>query len=93
MKSQICPKCGEDCNRESADVGVGVIYGPWGCYCGWSEDPHYDASEGVSPAQKEAGPARYVDSTGCSHSVDRIVENVTRFGIPEEVVRDVFEQE
>jgi hypothetical protein len=22
-------------------VGVGVIYGPWGCYCGWSEDSRY----------------------------------------------------
>lgn len=33
-----CPKCGDDCWRDSADVGVGIIYGPYNCtYCGWSE--------------------------------------------------------
>jgi predicted RNA-binding Zn-ribbon protein involved in translation (DUF1610 family) len=38
-----CPRCG-DTNiwRESCDVGVGVIYGPYGCQCGWSEDWEYD---------------------------------------------------
>ncbi len=35
---EACPKCGADCWRESADVGVGIIYGPWGCpECCWSE--------------------------------------------------------
>ena len=38
-----CPKCGGDCWRDDVDVGVGIIYGPWGCEdCGWSEDPRYD---------------------------------------------------
>lgn len=34
-----CPECGsEHCSRDEADVGVGVIYGPWRCGdCGWSE--------------------------------------------------------
>ena len=38
-----CPNCKEDCGRDEVDVGVGVIYGPWGCgCCGWSEDPRYN---------------------------------------------------
>jgi hypothetical protein len=45
-----CPKCGEDCWRKDVDVGVGVIYGPWGCSCGWSQDREYDSSEGPAPA-------------------------------------------
>lgn len=85
-----CPKCGEECCRDSADVGVGVIYGPWGCICGWSSDPHYDASNGPSPAQLEAGDGRWVDSTGCSHSVARIADDLERFKIPRAAVEDVF---
>lgn len=41
-----CPKCGRDCWRDSADVGVGVIYGPYGCPCGWSESAEYDVTDG-----------------------------------------------
>ena len=38
-----CPKCKSQCERDEADVGVGIIYGPWGCgECGWSEDEKYD---------------------------------------------------
>ena len=38
-----CPLCGErDLDRDSVDVGVGVIHGPYGCQCGWSEDPKYN---------------------------------------------------
>ncbi len=45
-----CPKCGSDCWREEVDVGVGVIFGPYGCpECGWSEDTYYDLSEGQDP--------------------------------------------
>jgi hypothetical protein len=37
-----CEECGDDCYRESVDVGVGIIYGPWGCpSCGWSESSIY----------------------------------------------------
>lgn len=41
-----CPRCGSDCCRDEADVGVGVMYGPWGCHCGWSENAAYDVSDG-----------------------------------------------
>ena len=38
-----CPRCGEFCGRDDVDIGVGIKYGPWGCYsCGWSEDSDYD---------------------------------------------------
>lgn len=41
-----CPKCGNRTWRESVDIGVGVIYGPYGCSCGWSENEEYDTSNG-----------------------------------------------
>ena len=63
-----CPHCKEECHRESCDVGVGVIYGPWGCpECGWSENPLYDSREGV---QRDAGD-RVFDQYGVSYSVYR----------------------
>lgn len=46
-----CPNCGRDCWRDSADVGVGIIYGPYGCPCGWSESAEYDVSEGPKLAE------------------------------------------
>lgn len=51
LPEDVCPKCGErGCWRDSADVGVGVVYGPWGCPdCGWSEHGEYDLSSGQSP--------------------------------------------
>ncbi|MEU4558401.1 hypothetical protein AB0F72_08425 [Actinoplanes sp. NPDC023936] len=42
----ICPNCGVMCDRDEADVGVGIIYGPWGCYCGWSERAEYNLLDG-----------------------------------------------
>ncbi|HYC44496.1 MAG TPA: hypothetical protein VED01_03330 [Burkholderiales bacterium] len=40
-----CPECGSECDRDSVDVGVGVIHGPYGCLgCGWSENAEYDCS-------------------------------------------------
>lgn len=43
-----CPNCNEPgLWRESVNVGVGVIYGPYGCpNCGWSESREYDQSQG-----------------------------------------------
>lgn len=41
-----CPNCGEYGWRDSADVGVGIIYGPWGCPCGWSESDDYNQLTG-----------------------------------------------
>lgn len=42
-----CEQCGEDCCREEVDIGVGTIYGPWGCpSCGWSEWDIYTKYKG-----------------------------------------------
>lgn len=41
-----CPHCHSACSRDEADVGVGIIYGPYGCPCGWSEDSDYDVTAG-----------------------------------------------
>jgi hypothetical protein len=38
----ICPRCGRECGRDEADVGVGIMYGP----CGWSEWERYDTTAG-----------------------------------------------
>ena len=43
--------------RESVDVGVGTIYGPFGCEeCGWSEHEEYDLST-KGTALREDGTA------------------------------------
>ena len=48
-----CEKCGDECFRDSVDVGVGVIHGPYGCpNCGWSEDPEYDLSNPETVSHK-----------------------------------------
>ena len=86
-----CPRCGEPCDRESVDVGVGIIYGPYGCGCGWSEDPQYDRSSGTSPAQL-ANPGYYVDSKGGMQRVEAIVDRCARFGLDPVVVREAFEE-
>ena len=77
----VCPECGDECWRESCDVGVGIIYGPWGCPCGWGEGGRAQVKDG-----------RYIDQFGGSWSVDRIVENCERFGISSDVVRDAFRE-
>lgn len=64
-----CPHCGEPCDREAVDVGVGVIHGPWGCGgCGWSEYPEYDSRKGV----RRDGDARVFDQYGVSRHVERL---------------------
>lgn len=79
---QTCPKCGEECDRESCDVEVGVIHGPWGCPCGYSEDPRYDMSEGENAATEEfKSKGRVVNQYGMSHSIERIGEDLARFGL------------
>jgi hypothetical protein len=60
----VCPKCGGYCYRESVDIGVGVIHGPYGCInCGWSEDSYYDSSDGTCQAELE-NPKYHYDSRG-----------------------------
>jgi hypothetical protein len=52
-----CPKCNsEEIFRDSVDIGVGVLHGPYGCPdCGWSEDSEYDLSEGQDPVDENGG--------------------------------------
>jgi hypothetical protein len=47
-----CPKCGSDnCYRDAVDVGIGIMYGPYGCSdCGWSESNPSDYPE-LDPAK------------------------------------------
>lgn len=60
-----CPKCSEECHRDSVNIGVGVISGPWGCPgCGWSEYPEYDLSEGRNPVDDKGGA---IDQWGGYH--------------------------
>jgi hypothetical protein len=43
-----CPNCGAaDLYRDEVDVGVGIIYGPYGCPCGWSESSEYNQLRGA----------------------------------------------
>lgn len=60
-----CPKCGGETWQDSADIGVGVIYGPRGCInCAWSEDEEYDLSDGRSPVDAKGGA---IDQFGGYH--------------------------
>lgn len=85
----VCPACGDECHREEADVGVGVIYGPWGCACGWSQDPEYDSRFGPNLASL-ADAGRHVTPTGVSYSKERLKENVARLGLDPGVIDEVF---
>lgn len=46
----ICPECGNECGRDEVHNGVAMMYGPYGCSCGWSEWPEYDTRK-VNPIQ------------------------------------------
>lgn len=72
---KICPNCGEEAWREEADVGVGIIYGPWGCSCGWSEDDKYNrltGSGGVQPC------GAYIDPQGMVYPKDSPIAIIMR---------------
>jgi hypothetical protein len=45
-----CPRCGNQCMRDEVHNGVAMLYGPWGCECGWSEDSRYDQATASQPA-------------------------------------------
>lgn len=63
-----CPHCGDECARDDVDVGIGIMYGPWGCpNCGWSEDEKYDSREGI----RRDGDGRVLDQYGGSCHVSR----------------------
>lgn len=81
-----CPKCNEECYREQADVGVGIIYGPYGCpECGWSEWTQYDRSEGESEKGKEH-PDWFVDQWGGMIRKEAVKEGLSRFGLDPGIV-------
>lgn len=44
-----CPECASECERDKADVGIGIMYGPWGCRCGWSEQEEYNYAGKSAP--------------------------------------------
>jgi len=72
-----CPKCGNDeCHREEVDVGVGIIYGPWGCSeCGWSESEEYDLSDGKDPFDEKGG---FTDQYGVYYPPGNLVAKAIR---------------
>lgn len=52
-------------DRDSVDVGVGIIHGPYGCEeCGWSEDSEYDLSDEKDPLDEKGGA---IDQHGGYH--------------------------
>lgn len=65
-----CPGCGEEMSREEVDIGVGIIYGPYGCWCGYSEYP-----------KQPDRPGWWTDQWGVSHNINRVVESCARFGL------------
>ena len=76
-----CPKCGGECFRDEVDVGVGTIYGPYGCpECSWSESPEYDGSEGESLKQKEH-PDWIVDAQGGMIRKSAVKRRLEHFGV------------
>ena len=58
-----CPNCGDDCSRDEVHNGVAMLYGPWGCSCGWSEDPFYNVREHLE-AKAAMYPDHYIDQWG-----------------------------
>lgn len=68
--SKTCPNCGEEAWRESADVGVGVIYGPWGCPCGWSESDEYNQLTGSGGLQPDGS---YIDPQGMVYPAGSLI--------------------
>jgi hypothetical protein len=71
-----CPRCGDPVDRDSVDVGVGTIYGPWGCCCGWSEHPEYDAKYGRGSQYDAKGG--FTTTTGVYYPEGNIVTRLMR---------------
>ena len=85
-----CPYCGDVLYRESADVGVGVIYGPYGCpTCAYSEYEQYDNRDGKSPKNLE-NPEWYTDQFGGAIRKSAMKEKMEFFGLNPEIIDDVF---
>lgn len=61
-----CPNCNEFCSRDSVDNGVALLYGPWGCECGWSEEEEYNQLTGPKYTK---GIERKLDQWGRAHYI------------------------
>jgi hypothetical protein len=70
-----CPNCNDQCVRDEVDVGVGVITGPWGCGCGWSESAGYNALTGTGGWQADGS---YHDPQGGHWPKDNPVVKLMR---------------
>lgn len=67
----VCPRCGERESvwRDSVHNGVGVMYGPYGCPCGWSEWQEYDLQFGAG-VQSDGS---YTDQQGVKYPAGNLV--------------------
>lgn len=60
-----CPECNEPCDRDSVDVGVGIISIPWFCTaCAWDEDQAFPMS-----------PSNWQDWLGAGPNPDSYLQN------------------
>ena len=85
MNDEVCPNCGNDrLDQESVDVGVGIIYGPLYCPCGWSESPYYDSTKGESEFSKDH-PDHVCLCSGEAVPKEKVEKAAARFGfkVPE----------
>lgn len=80
----VCPNCGSgEVWRDSANVGVGIIYGPYGCAeCGWSEDDTYDLSKEGRDALNEDGSV--TDQFGTHYPAENSVALAYRLAAQQE---------
>ncbi len=63
---KICPNCNSECGRDEVHNGVGFIYGPYGCSCGWSEWDEYNQLIGNGGEQEDGST---IDTLGRRHPV------------------------
>ena len=75
METKNCENCGYECYRDEVDIGVGVIYGPWGCSCGWSEWDEYNQLLGNGGIQEDGA---YIDPQGGVYPKDNPIAIATR---------------
>lgn len=59
-----CPHCKEPCQRDEVHNGVGMMYGPYGCICGWSEDERYDCRKERAEGTYKIKDGGYLDQYG-----------------------------
>jgi len=75
VEEGVCPRCNYDnLWREHADVGIGVIYGPWGCsMCGWSEYEEYDLDFGGGVQDDGSFLDQYGMQYPATHHLSKII--------------------